>query len=128
MATKKFKQNLISLLNLFDNSKDLVNFLVKKKVFNEKFIKEIIDSDYLSKLKDFDKDLDVNEIRRRLHYEIMYNKKTNKISVDITKNDVFSYLDSEEELVEKMNNYILQEDYEKAQLLKNYFKAIDLKY
>lgn len=129
MATKKFKQNLISLVNLFEDSKDLVDFLAKKKAFNENFVKEIIESDYLNKIKkDFDKDLDVKEIRRRLQYEINYNKKTNKISIDITKNDVFSYLDSEDELVEKMNNYILQEDYEKAQMLKNYFKTIDLKY
>lgn len=129
MATKKFKQNLISLVNLFEDSKDLVDFLAKKKAFNENFVKEIIESDYLNKIKkDFDKDLDVKEIRRRLQYEINYNKKTNKISINITKNDVFSYLDSEDELVEKMNNYILQEDYEKAQILKNYFKTIDLKY
>ena len=129
MATKKFKQNLISLVNLFEDSKDLVDFLAKKKAFNENFVKEIIESDYLNKIKkDFDKDLDVKEIRRRLQYEINYNKKTNKISINITKNDVFSYLDSEDELVEKINNYILQEDYEKAQILKNYFKTIDLKY
>ncbi|NPV12990.1 MAG: hypothetical protein HPY57_14585 [Ignavibacteria bacterium] len=126
--TKKFKQNLIYLVNLFENSKDLVDFLTKKKAFNEQFVMEITESDYLNKIKDFDKDLDVKEIRKRLHYEIIYNKKTKKISVDITKNDVFSYLDSEDELVEKMNNYILQEEYEKAQMLKNYFKTIDLKY
>lgn len=128
VMTKKFKQNLIYLVNLFENSKDLVDFLTKKKAFNEQFVMEITESDYLNKIKDFDKDLDVKEIRKRLHYEIIYNKKTKKISVDITKNDVFSYLDSEDELVEKMNNYILQEEYEKAQMLKNYFKTIDLKY
>jgi len=129
MATKKFKQNLISLIKLFDNSKDLVDFLAKKNVFNENFVRQVIDSDYLYKIKkDFDKDLDVKEIRRRLHYEINYNKKTNKIIIDITKNDIFSYLDSEEELIKKMDNYILQEDYEKAQILKNYFNTIELEY
>jgi len=128
MATKKFKQNLISLMNLFDNSNDLVDFLAKKKAFNEDFIKDIIETDYLNKIKEFDKNLDVQEIRRRLQYEINYNKKTNKISIDITKNDIFSYLDSDDELVNKMNNYILQEDYERAQILKNYFKTIELKY
>lgn len=126
MATKKFKENLISLLNLFDNSKDFVDFLAKKKAFNEKFVKEIIESDYLKNLKGFDKNININEIKARLQYEIIFKNK--RISVDITKNDVFSYLDSEDELIKKMNNYILNEDYEKAQFLRNYFKTIDLKY
>lgn len=128
MSTRKFKENLISLLNLFENSKDLVDFLTKKKAFNEEFINQIIISDYLRKIKNFDKDLDLNEIRKRLHYEIGYDLKNKKISVDITKNDVFSFFDTEEELIEKMNKYILFEDYEKAQVLKLYFKTIDLKY
>lgn len=128
MATKKFKENLISLLNLFDNSRDLVDFLAKKKAFNEDFMKDIVESDYLKKLKGFDKNLDIKEIKARLQYEICFNKKKKRISVDITKNDVFSYLDSEDELIRKMNNYILQEDYEKAQLMRNYFKTIELNY
>jgi len=128
MATKKFKENLISLLNLFDTKEELVDFLAKKKAFSEDFIKEITDSDYLKNIKNFDKDLDINEIKRRLHYEIEYNEKRHKISVDITKNDVFSYLDTEDELIEKMNNYIRNEDYERAQILQNYFKTIEIAY
>ena len=126
MATKKFKANLVSLLNLFETKDDFVDFLVKKKAFSEDFIKNITDSDYLKNLKCFEKNLDISEIKHRLQYEIGYNKKKNKISVDITKNDVFSYTDTEDELLLKMNNYILNEEYEKAQILLSYFRTIEL--
>jgi len=126
MATKKFKRNLISMLNLFDSKEELVDFLAKKKAFSEDFVKQITDSDYLRKLRRIDSKLNVEEIKRKLHYEISY--KDNKISVDITKNDVFSYLDTEDELIQKMNRYLLNEDYEKAQILKNYFDTIELDY
>ena len=128
MATKKFKKNMISMLNLFDSKKELVDFLVKKKAFSEDFVKQIADSDYLKKLQKIDHELDVNEIKRKLHYEISYNTDNNKISVDITKNDVFSYLETEDELIQKMKNYIINEDYESAQVLKNYFETIEIEY
>ena len=126
MATKKFKKNLVSMLNLFDSKEELVDFLAKKKAFSEEFIKQITDSDYLKKLHRIDTKLDINEIKRKLHYEISYKNK--KISVDITKNDVFSYLEGEDELIQKMKNYIKNEDYERAQVLQNYFKTIELVY
>jgi hypothetical protein len=126
MATKKFKKNLVSMLNLFDSKEELVDFLSKKKAFSEEFIKQITDSDYLKKLHRIDTKLDINEIKRKLHYEISYKNK--KISVDITKNDVFSYLEGEDELIQKMKNYIKNEDYERAQVLQNYFKTIELVY
>jgi len=126
MATKKFKKNLISMLNLFDSKEELVDFLAKKKAFSEDFVKQIADSDYLRKLRRIDSNLNVEEIKRKLHYEIFY--KNNRISVDITKNDVFSYLDSEDELIQKMNTYLMNEDYEKAQILKKYFDTIELDY
>lgn len=125
MATKKFKKNLISLLNLIDSNEEIVDFLSKKKAFSENFMKQITESDYLNNLKNFNR-LNLDEIKKKLHYEISYNKKNKKISVDITKNDIFSYLDSESELKNKMKTYIINEDYEKAQIMKNYFKTIEL--
>jgi len=126
MATKKFKKNLVSLSKMFKTTDELLDFLTKKKAFNEDFIKNITESDYLNKLNNFDHTLDINEIKRRLHYEIQYKNK--RISVDITKNDVFSYLDTEEDLIKKMNYYIRIEDYEKAQMMQRYFKTIELDY
>jgi len=128
MATQKFKKNLISLSNLFEDSESFIEFLSKKKAFNVDFLKVISDSDYLNKIYEFEQYLDIDEIKRRLHYEIAYNQKKKQISVDITKNDVFSYLDTDDELIEKMNNYILNEDYERAQIMKNYFTTIELDY
>jgi len=125
MATKKFKKNLISLINLFDTTEELVDFLAKKKAFSEDFTRNITDSDYLQKLKSIEK-FDPKEIKKRLQYEIAY--KDNKISVDITQNGVFSYTDTEEELKTKMKKYLMNEDYEKAQILNNYFNTIDLEY
>ena len=126
MATKKFKKNLVSLSKMFKTTDELLDFLTKKKAFNEDFTKNITESDYLNKLNNFDHTLDINEIKRRLHYEIQYKNK--RISVDITKNDVFSYLDTEEDLIKKMNYYIRIEDYEKAQMMQRYFKTIELDY
>lgn len=127
MATKKFKKNLITLLNLFESSEEFLDFLIDKKSFNEDFVKNITNSNYLKELKKLN-GLDINEIKKKLQYEVAYNQKKNKISVDITKNDIFSYLDTEDELINKMNVYILNEDYERAQIMKIYFKTIELDY
>ena len=121
---KKFKNNLKSLLNLFDSSEELIDFLVKKKAFNEDFVKKIIETKNPKYLKN--NNLTIGEINNKLHYEVSYDNE--KISVDITKNDVFSYLDTEIELKRKMKKYIKTEQYEKAQILKNYFNTIDLDY
>jgi putative lipase involved disintegration of autophagic bodies len=125
MIPKKFNSKLNSLLNLFDSEQDFLNFLIEKKAFKESFIEEIIYSKNLKKFKD-DQKIDLNEIKKNLHYEIGYNNDKKQISVDITKNDVFSYYDTDEELKLKMKNYIKNEDYERAQVLKNYFMTIEL--
>ena len=121
---KKFKNNLITLLNLFDTKEELIDFLVKKNAFNEQFVKRIIETKDPQYLKD--NDLTIDEIKTNFQYEVSYDD--DKILVDITKNDVFSYLDTENELRRKMKVYIKTEQYEKAQTLKNYFDTIDLIY
>ena len=126
MATKRFKQNLVSLYKLFKCEEELCEFLDKKDAFSERFIKSVTEADYLSKIKDFDQNLNMEEINEMLHYDVGYKK--GKISVDITKNDVFSYLDSDEDLIKKMDNYIKNEEFEKAIVLRNYFQTIELKY
>jgi hypothetical protein len=126
MATKRFKQNLVSLFKLFKSEEELCEFLDKKDAFSERFIKSVTEADYLSKIKDFDQNLNMEEINEMLHYDVGYKK--GKISVDITKNDVFSYLDSDEDLIKKMDNYIKNEEFEKAIVLRNYFQTIELKY
>jgi len=119
---KKFKNNLMSLLNLFDTKEELIDFLIKKNAFNESFVKRVIETKDQEYFKD--NDLTINEIKNNLQYEVSY--ENDKISVDITKNDVFSYYDTESELIIKMKRYIKTEQYEKAHILKNYFNAIEL--
>lgn len=68
----------------------------------------------------------INDIKKNIKYEVLY--ENNRILVDITKNDVFSYLDTEDMLIDKMRKYIKNEDFEKAQILKKYFKTIDIIY
>lgn len=121
---KKFKNNLITLLNLFDTKEELIDFLVKKNAFNEQFVKRIIETKDPQYLKD--NDLTIDEIKTNFQYEVSYDD--DKILVDITKNDVFSYFDTESELRIKMKKYIKTEQYEKAHLLKNYFNTIELEY
>ena len=119
---KKFKKNLMSLLNLFDTKEELFDFLIKSNAFDEKFVKNLINIKDLQSFKD--NNLTIDEINSNLHYGVSY--KNDKISVDITENDVFSYLDTEKELKNKMKKYIKTEQYEKANILKNYFNAIEL--
>jgi len=127
MGTKKFKTNFESLINLFDNLDDAVDFLIKKKAFNENFIKEIVESDYLKSIKNF-KNINIKDVYKKINYEIEYNKNKSKIYVNIAKNDIFSYTDTEDELFKKMDYYILNEEYEKAKILKDYFNTIEIKY
>jgi len=126
MATKKFKTNLKSLFDLFETTDELIDFLSKKNVFDEEFIKDVTNSNYLIKLTKIDQSID--EIKQNIQYEIGYNTKKHKISVDITKNEIFSYLDTDDDLLKKMKSYIKNEEYEKAQIMKTYFDTIDLKF
>ena len=114
---KKFKNNLMSL---FETKEELIDFLINNKAFNEKFVKRIIET----KDQEYFKDTEID--KEDLTYDVSY--KNDKILVDITKNDVFSYLDTETELLSKMKLYIKTEQYEKAQIMKNYFNAIDLEF
>jgi len=109
---KKFKNNLMSL---FKTKEELIDFLINNNAFNEKFVRTIIET----KEQEYFKDTE-------LTYDVSY--KNDKILVDITKNDVFSYLDSESELLKKMKLYIKTEQYEKAHIMKKYFNAIDLEF
>jgi len=116
---KKFKNNLMSLMNLFDSEEELCDFLISKNAFNERFVERIIET------KDQEDFKEINKINTDdIDYDISY--EDDKILVDITKNDVFSYLDTEIELISKMKLYIKTEQYEKAQLMKNYFNTIEL--
>lgn len=128
MATIKFQENLHSLLVILKNNDEIIEFLIKKKAFTETFIKLISESKLLNKYKNTDNDCfhDINQIIGRLDYELSLKNK--KINVDITKNKIFSYYDSEEQLLFKMENYIKNEEYENATVLDKYLKLIDVKY
>jgi len=118
---KKFKKNLEGLLELFKTKDELIGFLIEKKAFNENFVKNIIDIKNIDILLN---SISLNEIKSNIHYDVFY--KDDKINVDITTNDVFSYLDTEEELRIKMKKYIKIQDYDKAATLKNYLNTIDV--
>jgi hypothetical protein len=128
MATIRFKKNLETLFNIYSKD-ELLKILMRKKAFNSDFFKVISESKNLSKFNENnDYEFDIEDVKQKIKYEIGYNKKRNKIKVDISKNDVFSYDETEEELIEKMKIYIKEEQYEKAEILDDYFKKIGLKY
>ena len=118
-----FNKKIIRLGNLFDTNEELINFLIEKKAFNENFAKTVIETKKIKLLK---KDLTIDYINQNLQYNVSYSD--DKVLVDITTNNTFSYLDTEQELKYKMRNYIRTEQYDKAELLKNYFNTIDLKF
>jgi len=70
--------------------------------------------------------LSIKEINENLKYNVSY--KEDKFFVDITKNDIFSYFDTERELLFKMKKYIKTEQYEKAGVLKKYMDTIEIYY
>lgn len=131
MATKKFKNNLISLLKVTKMEPHLLcEFLCEKNAFSEEFILLLTNSNTLNK---FDENSDycftIEDIRQKLKdYDVTYNEKGKRVVVDITKNNIFSYYDTEEELVEKMRYYLKIEDYESASILNEYLKKIEIDY
>jgi tRNA(Ser,Leu) C12 N-acetylase TAN1 len=128
MTTKKFQKNLRSLLEILDNFDEIITFLVNKNAFTEQFIELVTESNLLTRYKGCKIDCkhDINQIIGQLEYELSLKNK--KINVDITKNKIFSFYDSEEQLLHKMQVYIENEEFENATVLDKYLKLIDVKY
>lgn len=127
MATQKFEKNLTKMLKLFSEQKELIDFLIQKKAFNDDFINMILNSDYLNNNDNIeDHNLSLDHIKSKIQYKVNYNKSKKKMNVDITPNDIFSYYDTEEELKSKMKNFLNNEEYEKAEILNGYLKTIEL--
>jgi len=94
-----------------------------KKKYN--LIIQIKKTNYIENNFDFkEKFSSINEINENLKYNVTYKK--NKFFVDITKNDIFSYFDTKNELLFKMKKYIKTEQYEKAIVLKKYMNTIGI--
>jgi hypothetical protein len=106
MKNEEFYKNLSSLLKIFNNRPNhLGKFLIENDAFNKTFIENIIKSNNLSKLKNFDhKSLLFND------YEEMDEFFSNLINVN----------DNENELNEKLFSYIQNEEFEKAAKLRDY--------
>ena len=128
MATSKFRRNLQKLLEISEDQ-DLCNFLIEKEAFDQNFVRLITESDCLNRMStDSLYYYNVEDVKKEINYELSYNKKNKKIVVDITKNDIFSYYDTEEELIKKMKKFIRTEEYEKANMLNNYLKKLEISY
>ena len=81
MATKKFKKNLILLMDLFDNI-ELVDFLCEKNAFSEHFMMLLTETKKLENIKD---DETITDVKQKLKdYVVSYNKKNKKYVVDIS--------------------------------------------
>jgi phenylalanyl-tRNA synthetase alpha subunit len=131
MATERFKENFESLLKIFGDRNELMEFFIKKDAFNEEFMKMITESNLLNKYKGKEQQffVDIEELKRELNnYKIDWNERKKKITVDITENDIFSYKDSEEELLNRMKQYLLNEEFEKAKILDEYLTRLGIKF
>jgi len=128
MANSKFRRNLQKLLEISEDQ-ELCDFLIEKEAFEQNFVRLITDSDCLNEI---DSDslyyYNVEDVKDEINYELTYNKKNKKIVVDITKNNTFSYYDSEEDLIKKMKKFIRTEEYEKANMLNNYLEKLEITY
>jgi len=130
---EKFKENFISLNKIF-TSREIIDYLIDKKAFNEEFIKMIYESCELTKLTNIRKNKTKNYKLKNYkfnisdidnNYQISYDNKKKKIIVNISDSNLFSYYDNKNDLITKLNHYISNEDYEKAQILHNFIKNID---
>jgi hypothetical protein len=112
------------------NENDLLEFIVEKKAFNEKFVKLVCESNELTKMSNI---IDNNNIKNLkvgdylfditkvdYDYELGYDKKKKKVTVDISNNSIFSYYDSESDLQKRLDNYIENEEYENANIIYNF--------
>jgi len=129
----KFKNNFLSLNEVLKID-EIVDFMIEKKAFNEDFIELICESDELNKLTNVRNNktknykiknysFDISKINN--NYPIGYDKEKNKVTVDISGNTIFSYYDTETDLKNKLNNYINDEEYEKASILYNFIKKCE---
>lgn len=129
---EKFKNNFFSLNEAIDNKDKLFNFLLDKKAFSEEFIKMICESNELNKItnvrlnktsnyKSKNYFFDIKKIDN--NYKIEYNKDIKKLKINISDNDIFSYYDDMTTLRKKLNDYIKNEEYEKADILNKYIKT-----
>jgi len=131
MATRRFKENFNSLLKIIGTDPEILcDFLCEKKAFSEEFMLMLIESESLNKLdENSDYNYTIEDVRQKLKdYDVTYNKKRKKYVVDITKNNVFSYNDSEQDLIKKMKYYLEIEDYERASVLNNYLQKLEISY
>jgi protein-arginine kinase activator protein McsA len=132
---EKFRENYFSLNEIIKNNDDLLNFLLDKKAFNENFMELICDSNELTKLTNVRKNktsnfkikdyfFDISKIDNE--YKIGYDKKNKKITVDISGNTIFSYYDDNKTLKQKLEEYVHNEEYEKADVIHNYIKKCQM--
>ena len=131
MATRRFKKNFNSLLKIIGTDPEILcNFLCEKKAFSEEFMLMLTESESLNKLdENSDYNYTIEDVKQKLKdYDVTYNKKRKKYVVDITKNNVFSYNDSEQDLIKKMKYYLEIEDYERASVLNNYLQKLEISY
>ena len=132
---EKFKRNFNSLNEVVENKDDLFNFLLEKKAFNENFIKMICESNELTKITNVRINktsnfkinkkyfFDISKIDNS--YKIGYDEKNKKITVDISGNTIFSYYDNLRDLKRKLEEYVNNEEYEKAEIIHNYIKKCE---
>jgi len=130
----KFKNNFLSLNEILTID-ELLNFMIEKKAFNEKFIDIINNSNELSKLtnvrtnkttnykEDKNYNFDISKINN--NYIVGYDHDKSKITVDISGNTIFSYYDSENDLKNLLNDFIKDEEYEKANILYSFLKKCE---
>lgn len=130
MATKKFRENLLALLQILKTPAEQLKFFEDKQAFREDFIHLVQESEHLTRYRGGEESYstDLHTFRQKFQYELDFNARRHKITVDITKNDIFSYQDTEEELVSKMRTYIREEEYEKAEVLKNYLHKLEISF
>lgn len=128
---EKFRENFYSLNEIVKNDNEFFQFLLEKKAFNENFIQLICESNELSKLTNVRinkttnfkiKEYFFDILKIENDYKIGYDKKNKKITVDISGNTIFSYYDDEKLLKQKLNDYVSNEEYEKAEVIHNYIK------
>ena len=119
MDERKFIDNFIKLMKLFKNKPHyLTKFLLNNYAFDDKFIATITNSDFLSKIKRKDYDLNFKSF-----------DDMNMYFLNIVNSNVTNIKVAEKDFNDSLKKLLDEENYEEASKLRDYMRKnkIDIK-
>lgn len=117
MEDRKFIENFIKLVKLFKNSPHFLSkFLLNNYAFDDKFVKIIENSEFLTKMKRKDYDLNFKSF-----------DDMNEYFMSIVNDSVSNIKESEKNFNDNLTKLLTDEKYEEASKLRDFMKKNNIK-